>query len=53
MTHPDHRHIPLPLDTITGITAALYRHPSPSRPDLVGGDLCRLEGVEVADGGDG
>jgi hypothetical protein len=23
MTHPDHRHIPLPLDTITGITADL------------------------------
>ena len=22
MTHPDHRHIPFPLDTITGITAA-------------------------------
>ena len=29
MTHPDHRHIPFPLDAITGITAA-RRH----------GDLC-------------
>jgi hypothetical protein len=24
MTHPDHRHIPFPLDAITGITAARW-----------------------------
>jgi len=24
MTHPDHRHIPFPLDKITGITTALF-----------------------------
>jgi hypothetical protein len=31
MTHPDHRHIPIPLDTITGITAALGSEIAPER----------------------
>jgi hypothetical protein len=32
MTHPDHRHIPIPLDAITGITSAMgasLSRPSP------------------------